>query len=108
MGGVSVAKKLISANRQQIESVRLTMEYWEDGDWYVGQILEVPGVMSQGATLRELEQNIWDAYWLINPKTVGIHEAKARLSALLAQVAAGQQFTITKRGQPVAQLIPVE
>lgn len=64
--------------------------------------------MSQGATLRELEQNIWDAYWLINPKTVGIHEAKARLAALLAQVAAGQHFTITKRGQPVAQLIPLE
>lgn len=108
MGGVGVAKKLISAKRQQIESVRLTMEYWEDGDWYVGQILEVPGVMSQGATLRELEQNIWDAYWLINPQTVGIHGAKVRLSALLAQVAAGQHFTITKRRQPVAQLIPLE
>ncbi|WHZ14979.1 MAG: hypothetical protein OJF52_001819 [Nitrospira sp.] len=44
------------------------MEYWKDGDWYVGQVMEVPGVMSQGATLRELEQNILDAYWLINPK----------------------------------------
>lgn len=84
------------------------MEYWKDGDWYVGQILEVPGVMSQGATLRELEQNIWDAYWLISPKTIGIHEAKARLPALLAQVVAGQHFIITKRGQPVAQLIPLE
>lgn len=87
---------------------RFTLEYWKDRDWYVGQIMEVPGVMSQGKTLRELEQNIRDAYWLMPPKTVSIHEAKTRLSALLAQVAAGQQFTITKRGQPVAQLIPVE
>jgi hypothetical protein len=63
-----VAKKLISAKRQRDESVRLAMEYWKDGDWYVGQVMEVPGVMSQGATLRELEQNILDAYWLINPK----------------------------------------
>ena len=51
-------------------------------------------------------------YPLINtrmpPKIVSIREAKTRLSVLLAQVAAGQHFTITKRGQPVAQLIPLE
>jgi len=26
------------------------MEYWKDGKWYVGRLLEVPGVFSQGAT----------------------------------------------------------
>ena len=34
-------------------------------------------------------------------------EAKNRLSALLAEVARGIEVTITKRGVPVAKLVPV-
>ena len=41
------------------------MEYWKDGDWFVGQLREVPGVVSQGATLKELEENIQDAFRLM-------------------------------------------
>lgn len=26
----------------------LTIEYWRDGHWHVGQLREVPGVFSQG------------------------------------------------------------
>ena len=33
--------------------------------WYVGRLREVPGVMSQGETLADLEENIRDAYRLI-------------------------------------------
>jgi predicted RNase H-like HicB family nuclease len=44
---------------------KLTLEYWKDGEWYVGQVREVPGVISQGATLKELEANIQDAYRLM-------------------------------------------
>jgi len=33
-------------------------------------------------------------------------EAKNRLSALLAEVARGVEITITKRGVPVAKLVP--
>ena len=33
-------------------------------------------------------------------------EAKKRLSALLAEVARGVEVTITKRGVPVAKLVP--
>jgi predicted RNase H-like HicB family nuclease len=44
---------------------RLELEYWRDGDWWVGQLIAVPGVVSQGQTVDELEQNIRDAYWLI-------------------------------------------
>jgi len=44
---------------------RFTLEYWRDGDWYVGRLLEVPGVFSQGATLAELDENIQDAYQLM-------------------------------------------
>jgi len=42
-----------------------TLEYWIDDEWYVGKLKEVPGVFSQGETLRELEENIKEAYQLI-------------------------------------------
>ena len=44
---------------------QFTLEYWRDGDWYVGRLVEVPGVFSQGATLDELDENIQDAYELM-------------------------------------------
>ena len=44
---------------------RFTLEYWIDDEWYVGRLREVPGVFSQGETLRELEENIRDAYRLV-------------------------------------------
>jgi prevent-host-death family protein len=37
---------------------------------------------------------------------IGTHEAKTRLSELLAKVRKGQEFLITNRGEPVARLIP--
>jgi predicted RNase H-like HicB family nuclease len=49
----------------KVKSFNLTLKYWKDGEWYVGQLLEVPGVMSQGHTLAELEANIEDAYQLL-------------------------------------------
>ena len=44
---------------------QFTLEYWQDGDWLVGRLLEVPGVFSQGKTLDELHENIQDAYELM-------------------------------------------
>lgn len=44
---------------------QLTLEFWRDGDFYVGRLLEVPGVFSQGETLEELRENIRDAYDLM-------------------------------------------
>ncbi len=43
----------------------LTLEYWEDEGWFVGRIVEVLGVFSQGETLDELKDNIQDAYKLM-------------------------------------------
>ena len=43
-----------------------TLEYWEDEGWFVGRLKEVPGVFSQGETLKELESNILDAYRLVS------------------------------------------
>ncbi len=42
-----------------------TLEYWRDGDWYVGRLMEVPGVFSQGESLDELRENIQEAYELM-------------------------------------------
>ena len=39
--------------------------------------------------------------------TVGAYEAKTHLSRLLDRVAAGETMTITRRGRPVARLVPV-
>ena len=37
-----------------------------------------------------------------------VAEAKAHLSALLEQVARGEIVTLTKRGKPVARLVPAD
>ena len=39
-------------------------------------------------------------------KEIGAFDAKARLSELLREVREGQRYTITVRGEPVADLIP--
>lgn len=38
---------------------------------------------------------------------VGVFEAKTHLSELLERVVAGEEFTITRRGRPVARLVAV-
>ena len=38
---------------------------------------------------------------------IGAFEAKSRLANLLERVAKGEEITITKRGHPVAKLVPV-
>lgn len=38
---------------------------------------------------------------------INIHEAKTRLSALIAQVEAGEEVVIARANKPVARLVPV-
>ena len=40
--------------------------------------------------------------------TVNVHEAKTRLSQLLAQVEAGEEVVIARNGEPVARLVPAK
>lgn len=54
---------------------RFTLEYWEDDGWFVGRLREMPGVMSQGETLDELQENIRDAYELV------VEDARAGVDA---------------------------
>ena len=37
---------------------------------------------------------------------VGAFEAKTKLPELLRRVAAGERFTVTNRGRPVAEIVP--
>ena len=39
---------------------------------------------------------------------IGVYEAKTRLPELLRQVKAGKRFTITNRGEAMADLVPSE
>jgi hypothetical protein len=48
----------LSKNRELQMERHLTLEYWIDDRWYVGELKEIPGVFSQGETLQELEENI--------------------------------------------------
>jgi len=49
-----------------------TLEYWLDEGWHVGRLKEVPGVFSQGESLKELEEHIRDAYHVM------VEEEKSR------------------------------
>ncbi len=42
-----------------------TLEYWQDDNWFVGKLKEIPGVFSQGKTIEELKENIIDAYHML-------------------------------------------
>ena len=56
-----------------------TLEYWQDDNWFVGKLKEVPGVFSQGKTLAELEQNIQDAFtMMLENETVPVNKAKKK------------------------------
>jgi len=48
-------------------------------------------------------------YWLeVMTQSIGTFEAKTHLSELLERVAAGESFVITRRGKPLARLIPAQ
>ena len=57
-----------------------TLEYWQDDNWFVGKIREVPGVFSHGETLAELKENIADAYrMMLDAESKPAHEGAQTL-----------------------------
>jgi predicted RNase H-like HicB family nuclease len=44
---------------------KLKMVYWKGQKFWVGKLIDHPEVMTQGKTLKELEENIIDAYELL-------------------------------------------
>ena len=45
--------------------LKLTLLYWQEGDFWLGKLREQPEIMTQGKTLEELEDNIRDAFRLM-------------------------------------------
>ena len=46
--------------------MKLTASYKKSGKWYIGWIEEVPGINTQGRTLKECRENLADAFSLIS------------------------------------------
>jgi predicted RNase H-like HicB family nuclease len=63
-----------------------TLEYWLDDGWYVGRLKEVPGVLSQGETLAELEENIRDAYHLMMEDAPALETANVQMKEIGVEV----------------------
>lgn len=56
-------------------ALRFQLDYWKDGQWFVGRLPHVPGVFSQGLTLQELEANIREAYKLMMEEQAEVRAA---------------------------------
>ena len=56
-----------------------TLEYWQDDNWFVGKLKEIPGVFSQGETVEELKENIIDAYHMMLARHPEIKNSLVRL-----------------------------
>ena len=44
---------------------KLSMIYWKSDKFWLGRLVEHPDIMTQGVTLKELEENMRDAYRLM-------------------------------------------
>ena len=60
----------------------LIFVHWIDDDWYIGRLKEVPGVLSQGESPEELEENIRDAYRLMAEGKIP-HQTMAQTKELI-------------------------
>jgi len=49
---------------------KLKMIYWKGDKFWVGKLIEHPEIMTQGETLKELEENMKDAYMLMTMEDV--------------------------------------
>lgn len=65
---------------------QFTLEYWVDDDWYVGKLLEVPGIFSQGETLKELEENVKDAYKMMIKEQPHVHHPKSKIRSIAVDI----------------------
>lgn len=67
---------MIKGNRQ------FTAVYKKQGRWYVGWIEEIPGVNTQGKTLKEAKENLRDALGLILEVTRALSSKEAGPKAI--------------------------
>lgn len=48
-----------------VNKKKLTLMYWKEKNFWLGKLLEYPEIMTQGKTIKELVENIKDAYSLM-------------------------------------------
>jgi predicted RNase H-like HicB family nuclease len=56
---------LLGIQERYTLETKLRMVYWKSDKFWIGKLLEHPEIMTQGKTLKELEENMKDAYILI-------------------------------------------
>ncbi len=49
---------------------KLRMVYWKGEKFWVGKLLEYPDIMTQGKTLKKLEENVKETYMLMTMEDV--------------------------------------
>ena len=49
---------------------KLQMVYWKGDKFWVGKLLDHPEIMTQGKTLKDLEENLKDAYCLMTMENI--------------------------------------
>lgn len=52
-------------NRSKVATTRMNMIYWKSSCFWLGKFLEHPEIMTQGESLKELEENLKEAYLLM-------------------------------------------
>jgi predicted RNase H-like HicB family nuclease len=61
-------------------NTKLTMVYWKSKKFWLGKLAERPEIMTQGRTVKELEENIQEAYRMMVMEDVPEkHQVKAVL-----------------------------
>ena len=60
--------------------ITVTMVYWKGEQFWLGKLLEHPGVMTQGEAVEELEEHLRDAFRLL---VLDDLSAEARVKALV-------------------------
>jgi len=61
-------------------STEMTMIYWKGDEFWLGKLLEPPEIMTQGETLEELEENIKDAYRMMDMADVPAEHRMKRIA----------------------------
>lgn len=51
----------------------MKMIYWKSDKFWIGKLKEHPEIMTQGKTLKELEENLRDAYQMMMMEDVPDH-----------------------------------
>jgi predicted RNase H-like HicB family nuclease len=67
---ITTANEHCRQKRTKEMETKLKMVYWKGEKFWVGKLLEYPDIMTQGKTLKELEENLKEAYMLMTMEDV--------------------------------------